>query len=345
MSGGSTILKDIFKEFRDSGVPVKKAVLLQVLVQEDDRILLTDGRNTIHFGYDAEETAFETLEACLENGGFEETHLDGSYFSFAEISFDYFWNMEKKELQVCLLSTHVRLVDSGIGQKKPQRTFYITLELSTRRYEMLKRQAMAKNASKIEEGLPIDDIFALKTTGGIYTSLQKEEGMEEEDDESSNSENGTAKFGDGTTNKDGENTNASNSITPNKVEITKLGEEELKLLDKENLNTANLGNKGQSETLTGDNLEKKATEEVKKRKPRVKKPKPTIEKQVEATKEELAMMAGELDDLDLDEEALKEMRRVKLNNDPIRRGGQGTITEDKIFAPQSFGYSFGGFAD
>lgn len=341
MSSTSTVIKDTFKKFRDTNEPVKQAIILQVMLEEDNSVILTDGRNTVHYGYQREDAVKSLLQESLEEGGFEEDHLDGSYFSFAEVSFDYFWDLAKKQLVVCLLSSHARLIDSGIGQKKPWKTFYITMELSTRRQEMLKRQAMAKSIKTEEEGLPLDDIFGLATTGGINTSLQKEESLEEgeeEEDAESNQEN-SAKCN---TTTQGDRTDISQGITPNKVEITQLGQgQKAADQDKENINIGKIETEKiqkDSEPDT-DALADQSNKPEKKRKPRAKKPKPEFAKKEKATEEELALLEDELEDLDLDEEVQKQMTKVKTNFDPIRRGGKTTATEDEIRAPQTLGLS------
>ena len=160
MSEGEAPLRDTFKVFRDTGESIKKALILQVFDNEDGSIELSDGRNRIHFGYGREEATRDSLLDSLIEGGFEEEHLDGSHFSFGEVSFDYFWDTRKKELIVSLVSSHVRLIDSGIGHRKPSRTFYITLELSLRRLEILKREAMSKTIKNKAPNIDFGEMLA-----------------------------------------------------------------------------------------------------------------------------------------------------------------------------------------
>lgn len=338
MSSHSTIIKDTFRKYRDTLEPVRQAIILQVIAQDGESVKLTDGRNVVHYGYQREDQVMAELHDTLEHGGFEAGQLDGSFFSFAEVSFDYFWDLVNRELVVCLVSSHARLIDSGIGQKKPEKVFYITMELSTRRQEMLKRQAMSKTIKPVDEGLPLDDIFGVATTGGICSGLEQDDSMEGEE-ETNSEDDGSAKGGN-TTKGEHEKTNMSQGITPNKAEITQIGLEKSPDQEKENIKTS-APNTSQDQTKpeTCALTDQSNKPEKKKRKPRAPKPKPVYATKEKVTEAELAMLDNELDDLDLDEEVSKQMVKVKLNNDPIRRGGLTTATEDEIKAPQTLGLS------
>lgn len=340
MSGGQTVLRDVFKQFRDTGETIKKAIILQLFDNEDGSIQLCDGRSTGYYTYGKEDATRDKLINCLEEGGFEEEHLDGSHFSFADVSFEYFWDTVKKDLVVSMNSSHFRLIDSGLGHTKPERTFNINLELSIRRYEMLKREAMAKNVKKEETNIDFGELFAEKTTGGIFPSILKEESSGEEEDESNNElENKTATF-------EAEQSQSSKLITPNKVEITQLGESHD--VNKENLNTNIINNPKPSESIKPENtLTDKSNKPEPKRKPRAPKPKPEkqITKLEKATEDELANLEDELADLDLDDEVAKGMTKVKLNSESFRRGGFGIANEDDLKAPQKLGFSFTAFTN
>lgn len=156
-------------------------IVLQVLLNQDGSIEMTDGRDRVHLNYGKEEKTLTLMNSALEILGFEDDCLDKSYFSCADISFECFWNSTKKELIVSIQSMGLRLVDTGLGHSKPEKTFYITQELSVRRVEILKRKVMAKKVRKIEVEIDMDELFNPVSTGGIIELLTEEQGPSDND--------------------------------------------------------------------------------------------------------------------------------------------------------------------
>jgi len=337
----SGTLVGAYEAFRDERLSPKEVIVLQLLLQEDsNRLILTDGRNTIHLAYGHEEETLAGMTESLQELGFEEEYLDGSYFRFANVSFDVFWEHSKKELVVSLESKHIQLVDSGRGQEKPAKTFYITLMLSTRRQEILKRQALAKNVKKVEENeIDMDELLLPASTGGIINTNQDEMVGEEREVAATPCKSDAPSA----TSKDEERCFREHSALKSQRPETIASEPTSALKEKPD---SIVEKDEEKENKAVENQKKEPEQEANKKKPlKITKPKkkaPLGIRQEQIT-EEVDMMA-ELGDLE--EEFEKSLIKVKLNDgDTIRRGGTRIADAHELNAPQTLGHSFFAFKD
>lgn len=364
-------IKEYFRQFvgkvqlmTDTGKSIEEVCILQLFVCQDGHLELSDRRNRVHLNYGKEKSTIDSLIESLVESSFEESNLDNSFVTVGGFIFTPHWNKDSKELIVSLDTEIVRLVDSGLGQRRPDKTFYITMELSTRRQEMLKRQAFADKLKPVVSAIDMDELLNPVTNGGVI-----DENAEIEDQEVDENAGEAYSF---------KNTE-SRGITPHKSDAPSATMEEQQNVfehhsalqtfkDDEPIeprvdstgDEVNKENMGKVVSIQQTTFEAEGTGSDTEDEEEIAKPlgniKPKRKSKLKAKLEELskpqkqqmsetekAHIDDELADLDLDDEDLKKpMRAVKMNTE-VRKRGIRVATDEEIIAPQILGHSFGAF--
>ena len=329
---------------------MKEVVILQLLERGNGEIELTDGRNHIHLNIGSEQDTKTQLLGILSEGGYEADSLHHSHFSFYNFTFRPVWDTEKKDLRVSFDCQNFRLIDAGRPEDGPRhRTFYITYELSKRRMEVLKRQYLASITKQHEE---IDMTELIKPTSkAIIDQSRVIEGDLPEVDDCLSPD--ITFRGDEEFQRPDFSDEDSRAVTPNKADAPAQPASAFVMgqasdAAKENQTTLDPKPADRSgEQTDGGHVmaDRSNTIHNEPKKQKITKPKanPTKTLMTEKLDEnDLAMIDMELADLadDLD----KDMARVKLSHEPLKRGGLSKLAdESEILAPQTLGYSFSAF--
>lgn len=324
---------------------MQEVVILQLLERETGELELSDGRNTVHLNIGKEIDTREQLLAVLGEGGYEADSLHHAHFSFYNFCFRPVWDAVKKDLRISLDCQHFRLIDAGRPGEGPRhRTFYITYELSKRRMEVLKRQYLASIAKQHEE---IDMSELINPTSQPITDHCKPLEADQHEDLGFHSPDVTFR-GDEEFQRPDFSDEDSRAVTPNKADApAPEGPAQSADAFKENLPTlgalaASLPAEQAGLLVMADKSNTIHNEAKKKKiaKPKAIPGKTPITERLDEN--DLAQIDEEL--ADLGEDLEKDMVRVKLSHEPLKRGGLSKLADEaEILAPQTLGYSFAAF--
>lgn len=363
-------LKEYFEQFKENQTAtITEVVVLQILFpgpelgvenpldtsdrrregfeRENNRIQVTDGTLRVHLNFGNEPDALKLLYEPLQLMDYDPEHLDGAYYSIMNFRFSWHWIPEIKEVVVSLDTEDFRLVDAGLGQSKPRKTHYVSRIVSKRRYEIMKREAIARvlGSEKADPALDIDlnEMVGVQSGAGVLADEcrvdEEAEGAQTPTFDKKKAspqkpppphESKTVEVSAAKTTSE---VSAVKKVVPTEKEVV-TGPTEVQSSEKENV-----------ETFTSTAEMRKLQKQWKPRK--LKKGEEfnliKAEKLGSVDKEALADELGEIE-----EELEKEIIRVKLNQnkvEPVKRGATRTVVGDEFEQPQVLGWSFAAFQE
>ena len=289
------------------------------------------------------------MKEMLTDVGYDAKYLDLSDFLFTNFTFSWHWDTTEQTLIVSLDTDDYRLIYPGIGVTRPAKTLYVTVWLSKRRMEILKRDAMAKSLKvNSVDLLDVDELIA-PVSKAISGEVSEQNGDQAHPNGAGKQENPGQDVKDGKDGKDQEEADEgsqseSSTSNPDKPNLSNY-KSPFKVMQPGDSFASRLKQLSEKQTLSeakfqvppppapklGVPLENKENTD-----PKILKSSSAKVQQASFSDE---LMAAELDDIDL-ETLEKNRQKVKLNSREIVRVGQiGVATEEELNNPQSLGFS------
>jgi hypothetical protein len=360
-------LKEYFEHYKEhQGLDIPEVVVLQILYpgpelgvenplettdrrregyeREHNRLQLTDGTCRVHLNFGKEQETLKLLYEPLQMMDYDPEHLDGAYFSIMNFRFKWHWIAEIKEVVLSLETNDFRLVDAGLGQNKPRKTHYLTRIVSKRRYEIMKRDAIAKATPAEKESIGLDiqltEIVGVQSLGGVLADECRVE------DDDAGAKTPTFDKVEILPQNSGIKSLDTNVVTQSESKPPVAADQVLKKVQ-----VAEVQSQIAPPPSEKENIEQIRSTAEMRRPPKItraKKLKPGEEFNKIRVERQDSMDSGMLDDElgDIADELEKEMIKVKLNQqrvEPIKRGTTRTALENEFEQPQVLGWSFAAF--
>lgn len=168
-----------------SSPEVFSGISLQLLLQEDGSLQVTDGKSRVHLNYGDNGQTRTFLENQLAEIGQDVESLNLSMIQLGDFSIschlkeppknaEFSSTAQNQELIISLdveTMDNIKLLSSGTENDKPSGTFYLALELGVSRKESLKRELKSrdetlKTVSKIS-GIEMDELMGSFSKTGV----------------------------------------------------------------------------------------------------------------------------------------------------------------------------------